>query len=112
MVVARVAQQYTDGGRPFSERVWTAAELEYCDGKAERLAARWAAKEAVLKTLGVGLPGLALTDIEVGNDEGRPVISLSGRALEQANSLGIREWSLSLSHDGGMAVAMVAAVLA
>lgn len=90
----------------FSERVYTAAEREYCDGKAgkaESYAGIYAAKEAVGKALGVGLNGLNFHDIEVFHDaNGAPEVSLSGRA---AKLVGERKVHLSVSHDGGIAVA-------
>nr|WP_062337741.1 holo-ACP synthase [Herbidospora sakaeratensis] len=73
------------------------------------LAARFAAKEAVAKSLG-GPPGLAHREAEVVvGDHGRPMLTVSGRAEEIAADLGVRRWHLSLSHDGGFAVAYVIA---
>lgn len=73
------------------------------------LAARFAAKEAVAKSLG-GPPGLAHREAEVVvGDHGRPMLTVGGRAGEVAEELGVRRWHLSLSHDGGFAVAYVIA---
>jgi holo-[acyl-carrier protein] synthase len=73
------------------------------------LAARFAAKEAVAKALGA--PGnLRWTDAEVVTEEsGRPVLQLSGGVAAAATAMGIRSWHLSLSHDGGIATALVVA---
>ncbi|HEY9522343.1 MAG TPA: holo-ACP synthase [Thermopolyspora sp.] len=87
-------------------RLFTTAER----GLAVRsLAARFAAKEAVAKALGAPR-GLAHLDAEVRRDpEGRPRLHISGQAAQTAESLGITHWHLSLSHDGGVAIAYVIA---
>ena len=76
--------------------------------RAESLAARFAAKEAVAKVLGA--PGLPWTDAEVRAEEsGRPYLVVTGQAAVVAAGMGIERWHLSLSHDGGMATAFVVA---
>src|SRR5579862_8998207 len=76
-------------------------------GPAASLAGSFAAKEAVAKALG-GPPGLRWTDVEVTRDaRGRPSLQLSGTVAAAAARLGVRSWHLSLSHDGGLCVAMV-----
>ncbi|HGY91858.1 MAG TPA: holo-ACP synthase [Planctomycetes bacterium] len=99
-------------GEAFRRRVFTDDELDRV-GKgprtAERLAARFAAKEAVMKLLGTGWGAdVAFRDVEVvgGGDE-RPVLRLTGGAARVAADQGIEELHLSLSHDAGMAVAFV-----
>ncbi|MFE7357593.1 holo-ACP synthase [Streptomyces sp. NPDC057543] len=92
------------------ERVFTARELAYCYRRkrsGEHLAGRWAAKEAVLKSLGTGMgPRMEWTDIEVVNDRaGRPRVRLYGEVETVARSLGMHSIDLSLSHSGGLAVA-------
>jgi len=73
------------------------------------LAARFAAKEAVAKALGAP-GGLRWRDAEVLNGErGRPVLALHGGVAAEADAQGIRTWHLSLSHDGGLATAVVVA---
>lgn len=73
------------------------------------LAACVAAKEAAAKALG-GPPGLRWTDVEVAHDAaGRPVMRAHGTVAEAAARLGVRRWHLSLTHDGGVSVAMVVA---
>ncbi len=97
-------------GDHFLARVYTAAELQVCKGKVESLTARFAAKEAVGKALGTGIwrEGVAWTDIEiVKNARGAPVLRLYDGAALRAHEIGIREWSISLSHDRGRAVAFV-----
>ena len=73
------------------------------------LAGCFAAKEAVAKVLG-GPPGLRWTDVEVLHDpEGRPLLQVNGTVAAAADGLGVRHWHLSLTHDGGVSVAMVVA---
>ena len=97
-------------GSVFTDRVFTATEREHAgDGvvRAERLAARWAAKEAAIKALGAP-PGMKWHDLEVTNDdEGAPSLELHGAAAEQASALGSTRTLISLSHAGGVAVAVV-----
>jgi holo-[acyl-carrier protein] synthase len=101
-------------GERYLERVYTEREVEDCRTGAgvdpERLAARFAAKEATLKVLPVGNEGLALTTIEVCREpSGRVHIELSGRAAELAADAGITELSASLTHEAGFAAAVVVA---
>ena len=71
----------------------------------ERLAGVFAAKEAVLKALGVGMR-VAFRDLEVGHDAaGRPLLLLRGEAAAVAARLGAEHWHLSISHAGGFALA-------
>ena len=79
------------------------------DAPAASLAGSFAAKEAVAKALG-GPPGLRWTDVEVTHDAlGRPSLRVGGTVAAVADRLGVRTWHLSLSHDGGLCVAMVVA---
>lgn len=94
------------------DRIFTAAELATCRGRkdsASCLAARFAAKEAFLKALGIGLrDGITWHDMEVVNDAlGKPELHLSGQAGQQFRNRNLNRTLLSLSHDGGHAVAMV-----
>jgi len=95
------------------ERLFTVEERAYCEKspllRAERFAARFAAKEAVLKALGTGLTaGIRWHDIEVIRAEsGAPHVVLHGKAQELAQSKGVAQVLISLSHDGGIAIAMV-----
>lgn len=74
------------------------------------LAARFAAKEAVMKALGVGLGAFELRDVEVVRAaSGQPTLSLTGRAAALADEAGVTRWHLSLSHSDLVAVAVVAA---
>ena len=92
----------------FLKRVYTEAELKNCHGVASRLAARFAAKEAVMKALGSGSKGLKLKEIEVLSDTGgAPLLQLYGGARTRAAEMGISEFSVSMSHSEQYAVAFV-----
>ena len=97
----------------FRERVFTPAEVAYCESKAspaERYAARWAAREATIKALG-GIRGLRYHDISVGRHRsGAPVILLEGQAKLRAEERGIRQVLVSFSHERAMAAAFCVAV--
>jgi holo-[acyl-carrier protein] synthase len=99
-----------------AEALFTPGELEYCRARAssyDHLAARFAAKEAVLKAFGTGKSGrMRWTDVEVVTepDGGRPAVRLSGAVASFAEQHGLREIDVSLSHTGGLALAMVVSV--
>jgi phosphopantetheine--protein transferase-like protein len=97
----------------FAARVFTDRERDTraSGGRAvERLAARFAAKEATMKALGVGLGAFALRDVEVLVDpDGRPSLRLHGGAVARASHLGVRSLALSLTHTGTLAAAVVVA---
>jgi holo-[acyl-carrier protein] synthase len=99
-------------GDRFLKRVFTPAEVRYCMCKpnaAERLAARFAAKEAGMKAIGTGLRhGITWQDVEVLRLPGqRPVLTFSGKAAEFAERLGCKRTHLSLSHTKEQAIAHV-----
>ncbi|MGH7786313.1 MAG: holo-ACP synthase [Candidatus Binatia bacterium] len=100
-------------GARFRRRVFTADEVAYCLKRrrhAESFAARFAAKEAVMKALGTGYAkGVWWRDIEVVRTTGRPTIRLHGGALARAEALGIAHWHLTLTHTAGQALATVIA---
>lgn len=106
-------QRFIDSGNSaIIERLFTPAERAHCSIRkdmASCLAARFAAKEAFLKALGTGLRnGLSWLDMEVSNDTlGKPALHLSGRAAELFQAQELTGVHLSLSHDGGNAIAMV-----
>jgi len=96
----------------FINRIFTPKEIEYCINKkfpSQHLAVRFAAKEAFLKALGVGLGyGISLKDIEITtNSIGSPSIELHGKAKEACPKRNIKNIFLSLSHDGEYGVAQV-----
>jgi len=102
------------GGR-FIERVFTAAEQAYAEAnkdKIEKLAGRFAAKEAVLKLIGTGWRGkIAWTDIEVVNNAaGQPEVTLSGEVKKLAEGLGIEHVSVSITHTANFVIASAVAI--
>ena len=114
--VNRVEQAVVRWGDRFLRRVFTPAEIEYCAGRAQSLAARFAAKEAVSKALGTGWAPQAeheagwvdWIEIEVvRHNSGEPSVRLHGKAQARAQALGIAGWRLSMSHTHEHAVAMV-----
>jgi holo-[acyl-carrier protein] synthase len=96
-----------------AERVFTDAEWAYASAAADpgpRLAARFAAKEAVAKALGVGIGAVSWREVEVVRDErGAPALALAGSALSVATGRGVARWHLSLTHTEALAVASVVA---
>lgn len=111
---ARIKQMLGEHPERFLERCFTPGEQ--ADSKSSRrqlehLAARFAAKEAALKALGTGWSqGIGWTDIEIVRAEtGKPSLSITGRAAEIANELGIKVWHLSMSHIASTAIASVIA---
>jgi holo-[acyl-carrier protein] synthase len=106
-------QRFVDqGNTALLQRVFTEQERAFCSARknsAASYSARFAAKEAFLKALGTGLrDGISWHDIEVAHDRlGKPELILSGRAMELFLAHGLSSAFLSLSHDGGTAVAMV-----
>ena len=95
-----------------ADRLFTEQELLTDSGNPrppESLAARFAAKEAVAKALGAPA-GLRWHDCEIVTDpDGRPWLAVSGTVAAVADARGVNHWHLSLSHDGGIASAMVVA---
>lgn len=117
VAVARIQRAMERWGDRFIQRIFSPAEAALCHGRTESLAARWAAKEAVAKLLGVGLRGIggaggiAFHDIETLADaRGRPMAILHGAAEARACELHIDSISLSLSHDHGLAIAVAVAL--
>jgi holo-[acyl-carrier protein] synthase len=94
----------------FRSRVLTDAEARYCGDKVERIAGRWAAKEAVSKVLGLGVRGVGWREIEVlPNWAGAPQVRLHRRAAARAAALGLEDVTVSISHERRMAVAVAVA---
>jgi holo-[acyl-carrier protein] synthase len=110
--VPRIGQSIARFGDRFLQRIYTAGEIRYCDSKAnraERYAARFAAKEAAMKALGTGWShGVRWRDCEVVRlPGGCPTITFHGKAGEIAARLGIKHAALSLSHTAEQAIAQV-----
>jgi holo-[acyl-carrier protein] synthase len=110
--VVRIRAAMDRFGERFLKRVFTPDEVNYCVSKvnaAERLAARFAAKEAGMKAIGTGLrQGVTWQDVEVVRLAGeRPQLRFSGKAAEFAARLGCKKTHLSLSHTAEQAIAYV-----
>lgn len=106
----RIAAACVRFGERFLNRCFSPGEQAACAGVPARLAARYAAKEAIVKALGTGLRGFAWRDVEIGADAlGRPTVALHGGAANLATARGIVRWDLSLSHDGDYAIAFAVA---
>ena len=109
--VDRVEALISRWGDRFLGRVFTPVELQLCRHQAPRLAGRLAAKEAVLKAMGIGLRMGNWRDIEVGRDSlGAPVVMLSGRLAEAARLRGIDRFAVTITHTRRLAMAMALAV--
>lgn len=111
----RIERLLETHGDVFAQRWFTEAERAYCElapkQRVQRYAARFAAKEAVVKSLGTGVTqDITLAEIEVTRDgSGRPGIALHGRTLERANQIGVLAFQVSLTHLPDVAGATVVA---
>ena len=104
--IERVESAIKQWGGRFLNRIYTEAELKICQGRFLSLAARFAAKEAIMKTLGTGAKGVSWREIEILADaHGKPLVTLYGRAKSKAEELNLSEFSVSLSHTKQYAVA-------
>ena len=106
--IQRIEQAIANWKNAFLERIYTRTELEHCQNRISSLAARFAGKEAVMKTLGTGAAGINWRDIEIlANGNGAPLINLYGKAKDKAGEIGITELAISLSHSDQYAIAFV-----
>lgn len=113
--ISRIQSSIEKFGVRFMQRVFTTHELDYACAspacQAERLAARFAAKEATLKALSMADCGIGWRDMEVCRQpDGRCDLQLHAKAAEHASRLGVTQLALSLSHDGDYACAIVVAI--
>jgi len=111
--VERIKATIARYGERFLTRVFTENELAYCRRHPHQLAARFAAKEAVSKTLGTGIQhrdGVDWREIEIVSDaRGKPAVQLTGKAAQRAAQLNLKSFAISLSHTREHAIAMVIA---
>ena len=106
--IARVRGAVERHGAGFRRRVYTEVEWQQCGRSFASLAGRFAAKEAVMKALGVG--GMAFRDIEIVRaPSGKPEVRLSGRMQKRAERLGVTRVVVSISHSRDNAVAVALA---
>ena len=111
----RIGTMVARHGQRFLDRVFTSkeqADANAVKNTTEKLAGRFAAKEAVLKLLGTGWRGkIAWTDIEVVNNAmGQPIVEISGEVLRIADEQGIEQITLSITHTADFAIASVVAL--
>ena len=111
--IDRIAQAIENKNR-FTKRFFTAKEQEYCVSQAKpaiHYAARFAAKEAVVKAMGTGFKGFKWQSVEIiKKDSGQPLVKLKQKALKLADEKGITKIHLSLSHSRDSAIAYAIAV--
>jgi holo-[acyl-carrier protein] synthase len=112
--VARFRLAMERRGERLNERLFSGEERAYAGKQkdpAKSLAARFGAKEAVMKAMGVGLWKFKLRDVEVAKAKsGAPSVRLHGRAAEMAAERGIVDWQLSLTHTDTTALAIAIAI--
>jgi holo-[acyl-carrier protein] synthase len=113
--IVRIGRMIERHGESFLNRVYTEDEIRYCQRRKEsyqHYAARWAAKEAVMKTLGTGfVRGVGWQDIEVCvQRSGQPTIDVHGGARDLAEQLKIEEILISMSHSRAYATATALAI--
>jgi holo-[acyl-carrier protein] synthase len=113
---SRIKDMVNSHGDRFLDRIFTASEQKYADknkNHIEKLAGRFAAKEAVLKLLGTGWRGkIKWTDIEVvNNSSGQPKVKLTGQVKKIADKMGIKQISISITHTANFAIASAVALV-
>jgi holo-[acyl-carrier protein] synthase len=109
--IARMAKLKQEIRQRFLNRVFTDVELSLCKDSNQRLAGRFAAKEAVAKALGSGIGPISWHEIEIyQGPHGEPILNLTGQASKLAKELNLEQWSISISHTNEYAVAMAVAV--
>ena len=106
--ISRIRKMVNHWGKRFLERIYTEKELQICKGRPDRLASRFAGKEAVMKALGTGARGISWREIEIDSEpSGKPVVKLHGKARLKADSLGLNELVISLSDSREHSIAFV-----
>jgi holo-[acyl-carrier protein] synthase len=105
--IARLKKAIAQRGEDFLKRIYTDSEIKFYRWKFPSLAARFAAKEAVIKALGKPTAGARLKEIEIlADDKGKPLVNLYGEAQSQAKALGLAKFAVSLSHSKEYAIAI------
>lgn len=109
--VDRVRKVFEHHGERFLKRVFTEIEVWQCRGKAERLASRFAAKEAISKALGTGIHGVGWREMEVVQlRSGRPSVRLHGNAKRRAERLGLSAFDVSMADLKAFSIAIAVAI--
>jgi phosphopantetheine--protein transferase-like protein len=111
--IPRISDALARWGTRFVDRLFTFQEINYCQGRANSFAVRFAAKEATMKALQTGIWGINWKDVEVISNPGKaPFLCLHGKAEKIGKEIGLKYLSLSLSHSKKYAVASVVGMLA
>ncbi len=110
--IERIEKIIKKWGDNFTSRVFTLLEREYCEkkkgNKYQSYAGRFAAKEALLKSLGLGLKGINWKEIEIENNElGQSIIETSGKLKKIASEKGVSKYFITISHTKDYAIAQV-----
>jgi holo-[acyl-carrier protein] synthase len=110
--IERIEKIIKKWGDNFTSRVFTLLEREYCEkkkgNKYQSYAGRFAAKEALLKSLGLGLRGINWKEIEIENNElGQSIIETSGKLKKIASEKGVSKYFITISHTKDYAIAQV-----
>ena len=110
--IERIEKIIKKWGDNFTFRIFTSLEREYCEKKKgnryQSYAGKFAAKEALLKALGLGLRGANWKEIEIKNDElGQPIINASGKLKNIASAKGVSKYFITISHTKEYAIAQV-----
>lgn len=109
--IALMRELVETGGTHFVDAYWSTAEQAAVGGSVEGLAGRWAAKEAVMKSLGTGIGNVDPADIEIVSDAaGAPSVSLRGPAAQIADAASVAKCLVSITHEADWAAAVAVAV--
>ena len=112
--ISRIRQSMEKYAGKFEDRLFTPGEIEYCRSKpdpSKHFAGRFAAKEAILKSLGTGMArGIAWKDLEILTQEsGQPTLRVTGKGKDIFDSLNLKQIHISISHDKVYAIAQAVA---
>ena len=108
--IDRITNTLETYGERFLKRIYTQHEIDFCNGKANSLAGRFAAKEAVMKLLGTGIRGVGWKEIEIHRQRGhKPTINLYNKAKNIAIKKKIINIEISISHSRSTAFAVAVA---
>ena len=106
--IARLEKAIARHGENFLKRIYTDSELKLYRNKLPSLAARFAAKEAVVKALGKLARDISLKEIEIlSGPGGQPIVNLYGKTQQQAKGMGLGKLAITISHSKEYAVAFV-----
>ncbi len=112
--ISRIQDSMKKYAGKFEDRLFTTREIDYCRSKpdpSKHFAGRFAAKEAILKSLGTGMAeGIAWKDLEILTQEsGQPVLHMTGKGKDIFDSLNLKQIHISISHDKSFAIAQAVA---